>query len=343
MSARLKIRKRLAAAIHAAGLFGPLIRLRAKRGFPVLMYHRVLPASLAREATEPGMYVTPQTFAMHLRALGRHFDIRPLAELASAHAAAADHPARPVCFITFDDGWRDFLEYAFPLLQAMGAPATVFLPTAFVGGGETFWSERLARMLRRARVPAPALTEALQGRPELQRRVAGLEPASDEFTARLIDGMKRLPPEEIEALLATLGRRCGSETGGGPPRPFLDWEEVRRLRRSGLVAFGSHSESHRIMTRLSEAEIERELANSKAALAAESADDPQGVAFCFPNGDFDRRILDRVKAHGYLLAVSTRTGWNRRDRAGFCLRRIGMHEDVSDTEPMFLWRLCGGF
>jgi peptidoglycan/xylan/chitin deacetylase (PgdA/CDA1 family) len=307
------------------------------------MYHRVLPEERARETTEPGMYVTPRTFEMHLRALGRHFAIRPLAELAASRVpgAVAGRPTA-VCYITFDDGWRDFLEYAFPVLQKLNAPATVFLPTAFIGTRATFWSERLARMLRGRRLPPSSLAEALGRYPDLGRRVAGIDPAAEDFASGLIAGMKNLPPGEIEALVALLSRLCGGDAGDSPAREFLDWDEVRRLKRSGLVEFGSHTETHRILTRLSDGDIDREIHRSKEALAREAASDPGFVAFCFPNGDFDRRILELVRAGGYDLAVSTQAGWNRRDEAAAYIRRIGMHEDVSASEPLFLWRLlCG--
>jgi peptidoglycan/xylan/chitin deacetylase (PgdA/CDA1 family) len=343
MSLSMNIRRRLAAGLYAAGLFAPLVRLRANKGFPVLMYHRVLPAERAQEATEPGMYVTPQTFEMHLHVLRRHFDIRPLSDLPAHRTAGKRGRREPVCFITFDDGWRDFLEHAFPALEKLGVPATVFLPTAFIGTPQTFWTERLTRTLRRRRVPASSLAAAFARHPALARRLDGLDAAPDErFAAALIAAMKELSADDIEARMAEITRICGTEETGVFPREFLDWDEVRRLKRSGLVEFGSHTETHRILTRLSDGDIDREIHRSKEALAREAASDPGFVAFCFPNGDYDRRILERVQGGGYDLAVSTQAGWNRRDQAAACIRRIGMHEDVSASEPLFLWRLlCG--
>jgi hypothetical protein len=45
-------------------------------------------------------------------------------------------------------------------------------------------------------------------------------------------------------------------------------------------------------------------------------------SFCYPNGDFDERVLSAVRKAGYLHAVSTRYGLNAADAGAFALRRI---------------------
>jgi peptidoglycan/xylan/chitin deacetylase (PgdA/CDA1 family) len=46
-------------------------------------------------------------------------------------------PAR-AALLTFDDGCRQFLDVAFPCLQDLGYPAVQFVPTAFIGGRNSF-------------------------------------------------------------------------------------------------------------------------------------------------------------------------------------------------------------
>src|SRR5215510_160511 len=93
----------------------------------ILMYHRVLPTTQADEGrVEPGMYVTPSTFRDHLSWLSDRYRVLPLSEIVSRLKDGRPLPER-ACALTFDDGWLDNFEHAFPCLRERGIPATVFL------------------------------------------------------------------------------------------------------------------------------------------------------------------------------------------------------------------------
>ena len=93
-----------------------------RRGLRVLMHHKVSPDT-ADEHTVTAAQLERQL--RWLRAEG--FQFVTLADLLGATL-----PARPV-LVTFDDAYVDTLEVAQPVLRALGVPAVVFVPTAFVG------------------------------------------------------------------------------------------------------------------------------------------------------------------------------------------------------------------
>ena len=71
------------------GLTAPLVwRRRPSPSLVILTYHRILPAGHpARLLEQPGMYVSPETLAMHLQVLKEHFTLVDLGTWLSRRAA----------------------------------------------------------------------------------------------------------------------------------------------------------------------------------------------------------------------------------------------------------------
>src|SRR5262245_47823275 len=113
---------------RTVGAVAPLSwRVRRNPALLVLTYHRVLPASHPDRAVEqPGMYVAPETLAMHLRVLKRNFELIHLSEWLQRASSGRQLPKRACC-ISFDDGWRDNFEFGYPVLRDANVPATIFL------------------------------------------------------------------------------------------------------------------------------------------------------------------------------------------------------------------------
>ncbi len=107
----------------------------------VLMYHRVLPDDASGSGVEPGMIVRASTFERHLEWTRRRFPIELLGRLA-ASPRPADDP--PVVALTFDDGWRDNLTVAWPILERHGVRATIFVVESFSASGPTDGGEFLS-------------------------------------------------------------------------------------------------------------------------------------------------------------------------------------------------------
>ena len=99
---------------------------------PMLLYHKV--DEIPPGVRHPEIYVAPTRFAEQLallRRLGRHGIT--LADYVAYRRGERALPPRPVV-LTFDDGYRSNYEVAFPILQAFGFPATIFLVSSLFGG-----------------------------------------------------------------------------------------------------------------------------------------------------------------------------------------------------------------
>lgn len=282
----------------------------------VLMYHRVIPGGEATSTfVQPGMYVTPETFERHLRFLTAHFQVLSFERLlARWRDGTWDHRAR-YCTITFDDGWLDNYRYAYPLLREYGAPATIFLPTDLIGTNTWLWFDRLSCLLHHYGHAHDRLT------------------ASD--MDRIIEGAKSLTETARAAFIQSIADELGIATPES--RRFISWAEAREMSGHG-VAFGSHTCTHAMLSRLDRPALDRELRRSLEVLEA------QQVAWvpvlAYPNGDHDDAVVQAARAAGYRAAVTTVPGAESSRPADLLrLKRIGLHEDVTRSIPLFMFHI----
>lgn len=99
---------------------------------PLLMYHYLSTPPADADIYRRDLSVSPELFAAHLdRLLAEGYTVVSLYAVIDALQRGAPLPPKPVV-ITFDDGYRDNYENAFPLLRERGMPATIFVVTDFI-------------------------------------------------------------------------------------------------------------------------------------------------------------------------------------------------------------------
>jgi peptidoglycan/xylan/chitin deacetylase (PgdA/CDA1 family) len=241
--------------------------------------------------------------------------------------------------VTFDDGWLDNYIYALPVLKRNALPATVFLPTAFVGTDRRFWPEQIAWLCRHA-----------TWRNEEKRRkavnvlerefswLAGVGMSTSGVDAdTIIERCKLLAQEQIDALIPAWERQL--DVVLPRDRQVINWAEAQEMSAAG-VSFGSHSATHRILTHLDSNEVHREIDGSWKALKEKQV--ATVPVFCYPNGDWSAEVERSVEAAGYAAATTTEFGYeDRMPSRRFGLKRIGIHNDVTYTPKLFAFHLAG--
>src|ERR1051325_9148548 len=112
---------------------------------PILMYHKV--GATVTSSADTFLNVSAPRFAGQMRLLKRlRYEGITLAQGWDCLSGGCPLPPRPVC-ITFDDGYGSVAEHAAPVLNSLGWPATVFVPTAHVGG-TNIWDRDTGRPLQ---------------------------------------------------------------------------------------------------------------------------------------------------------------------------------------------------
>ncbi len=334
MNLKMVIKRHLCHGLEQSGLLTALERRHLNDHAVVLMYHRVLAAPEKHPVhIQPGMYVTPRTFEQQIIFIKKRFELVFLDDLVLRQERGESIAG--CCAITFDDGWRDNYIEAFPILQRHAAPATIFLTTGFVGTNKLFWPEELTHYLGvmptwRGRLPksVPALKHFDHDIRPLRSR------SQTRFFDRCINLVKSYPQTKRNELLS-----CLREVIGAPQvePQMLAWDEVARMQQSGFVRFGSHSVNHEILDRIPLDDVRNELRESRQIIEKHLG--TKVNLFAYPNGNANDAVQAMVRECGYLGAVTTRRGLMAKRSPLLALPRIGIHEDISTSLPMFRHRM----
>lgn len=262
----------------------------------MVLYHRI---SAEPAPGYPPLH--PDTFSAHLDLLGELFEVLPLAEL--VERLGAGRALQGCCSITFDDGYRDFVTDALPIIEAKGVPVTHFLVADSVSTGRPPWNARLDRLVRHGRIPA------------------------EEERPTVVDRLSRMRWSDRDTLLCEWEAQMAASVD--PLPEMIGAEMTQNLLRSG-VEVGSHTRSHAFLTRIPASEARWEMAESRRDL--EELCGRSVRLLSYPQGMYDASVEALAKEVGYDAAFAVD---QRRAKSGeglFSLPRF----DVTDRPPWML-------
>jgi peptidoglycan/xylan/chitin deacetylase (PgdA/CDA1 family) len=306
-SLRHRVRDAAARVLYASGL----TRARRLDGrLAIVTFHRVLRESQRRAYPLPHLAVTPDELRWFLAYFRRHFACGTLTE--SLERWERRREGRPLLAITFDDATADNFENARPMLEELGLRATFYVPVTAVECQEPLWHDRFAYAVDRLRREAPEAAS------ELLRRL-GLNGSARSVRPALVRAKRATPSRRAQWV------REAEQLAGPPTLPHwtgvMSWAQLRTLVEAGHE-LGCHSMTHEILPQLDDDALEAEVGDARRALEARF---PGAVhSFAYPDGSFDRRVLEAVRRAGFGSAVTTRWGTNRVGEPLHQLRRCEM-------------------
>ncbi|MEI7613074.1 MAG: polysaccharide deacetylase family protein [Betaproteobacteria bacterium] len=232
----------------------------------------------------------------------------------------------PTVAITFDDGFRNNFDVAFPILQEFRAPSTIYLATDPIGSEKTVWFTRLLMALQTTQS-----AELLWNGEVFPLRNATLKAES---SARLQSALKRFAAAKLEEELARIESiLCVPSDPHVPEKsPFrmLDQGMIRTMRDTGLVEFGAHTSGHAILSRLSRAEKTSQIRDSLRRVEELSGE--KCLTFAYPNGaknDFDLESQQVLTEAGIRGALTMVPGINRPTTDPMEIHRYPIGADTS--------------
>jgi peptidoglycan/xylan/chitin deacetylase (PgdA/CDA1 family) len=284
-----------------------------------------LPAKNAEAlAVEPGMNLTPESFRRVMEALIHHFHVMSLSDIAGRTLEQRPFPLR-ACAISFDDGWRDNYDFAFPALKHFGLPATIFVVTERVGTLGAFWPDEVCRRLRSLSSGERRDLAISLGAPPDRADVEGV-----------LAAWKELTESDREAPIAELYR--ATPRFAQPERELMTWSELEEMQRAG-IDIESHGATHALLKGLGPDQLKQELNDSLGEL------ERRGFArqrlFAYPYGRHSPELQETLRAAGYRAGFARDEGTASLMSPPMAIPRLGVHQGIVQSNAHFLSKIPG--
>lgn len=340
MTRPLKVQLRgFAKTGFAAGLdwsrLGSLVASwRGLKGMPLVVgYHRVVQDfNCSKSLSISPMLTSAHTFEQHLDWIGRHYRFVSLDELALT-LENKQTQGKPVAAVTFDDGYQDVYQNAFPILKRKGIPSAVFVVTNLIGTDGLQVHDEL-HLLLSAMLEQPCVSPEHRWRDLVERLELNIE-ASERLARRLIDAgdpfaatraiLETVNQAAIAHLLIVLRGRVSLQEHQLRDFRMLDWDMLAAMLAGG-VTIGSHTKSHALLANESPEILRDEIEGSRREL-----EQRLGVPirhFAFPDGQFNASAIQAVADAGYRTAYT------------ICAHRDRLHPLLTISRRMLWENAC---
>jgi peptidoglycan/xylan/chitin deacetylase (PgdA/CDA1 family) len=299
-------------------------RLAYRDELTIIMYHGIIRSPLV---VTDWCFVDENSFSTQIEYLKKHFEIISLSE--AVERMRSGGIKRPTAVITFDDGYQNNFDVAFPILYEEKIPATIFLTTGLIDTNDTVWHCQLNLALSQTR------------RPRIERNGFRFDLSTLDLKAKasaaIQNSLKELPHPQLMAAVRNIileldgDPDCSIEVGS--PYRMLNKNAIAEMVASELIEFGAHTHQHMILSRLSPEERLNEIRRSVDAI--QELTGRPCKCFAYPNGrmeDYDSDSIKNLKACGIKMAVTTIAGPNNMTTPAMELRRYGVGADLPMAE-----------
>lgn len=287
-----------------------------RKGGSILLYHSVGSSGVFQDNV-----VREELFREQIAFLRKRYKVVPLTDIMDHLQFGRRIPPNWVA-ITFDDGYRDNVETALPILKEAGMTATFFPTVDVVENGEPFFYDVIHAIIQKS--DKPEIKVDFKGR----EKTFSLRNAQDKEDAilRIVLEIRKERPEERWKFVESLGEACAVKENikDNLKDVYMTITQVQELEKSGME-IGSHTVTHPNLPTLTENEITGEVENSKKWLETVLGKSVKGFSYPFgKRPDFNDQVLLKIRNAGYAYAVSTVYGKVYDNADPFVLPRIGV-------------------
>ncbi len=229
--------------------------------------------------------------------------------------------------LTFDDGYRNNMEVALPVLKEYGIKPVFYVATGMLDSRAPYWFERLDYAIQNLKQPTqvrigtrsltfnPGDRESLRATYAELRRLAKKHFDDDREFYAFVDGVSG-------RLERAAGKALADIQDSDPCSATLSKEDLGLLSSSGSATIGSHTVDHVRLDVVDEQTRMQQLDRSRRYIEATTGE--PCLHFCYPNGNWNPQIARAVAQAGYRSAVTTDVGINSVGDDPYSLKRLHM-------------------
>jgi peptidoglycan/xylan/chitin deacetylase (PgdA/CDA1 family) len=333
LSQKQRLKILMTNCLYFFGITQRYLKSKVKQKAIILAYHRVVPKSMLDPTIQmPGMYVSEESFEMHMEWIKNNFDIVKLEDIIHQIQNKREW-VKPQCAITFDDGWKDNYEYAFPILKRHNIPATIFL----VGSDMEKKKPICWYIIFEAIVKSDDLPKYLLRDFSVDNNIVHLiENSPVERARKIINLLRELPYDKFINVCRKFEKYFSD---------YMIYDEFRKkyetLSRRDVqemsqynIDFGYHSLNHFMLTKVTPENLKKELMIPVSLIKDKSINFKP--IFCYPDGKYNNDIIDLLQNYNYIGAVSLRKGLIDINTKCFEICRINIHEGIANPLPLFI-------
>ncbi len=306
-------------------LFGVLKR-KQKNKLTIITYHRIINPGDAGTYNREVVSASPLEFEKQMEFINKNFTAIDFFDLRDILDKKKEVPSNPV-IITFDDGYRDNYEHAFPVLKKFNLKAVIFLATGFIGTDKMFWWDEISSILQQSgpgQLSLPSFEGEKINIPE--------QPQRGDFIEGFLKKIKQMPNNRKELVLKEL-RESSVIDKESQKSVMMSWDMAREMRENG-IELGAHTVNHPVLSKLEPSLVKEEIKSSLEEIEQKTGVKP--ISFCYPVGkreSFNKNIGREVMNNGFLFAVTLLHGLNHIDTMeNFYLNRLNIHYNDSFAE-----------
>ena len=287
----------------------------------ILMYHRVLPDEKINEDLDVGLAVLTSNFEKQIKLLKTNYNIVPIDEL--INNLKSKRKEKFLLSITFDDGYKDNLNFALPILEHYKIPATIYVTTRFLDTEVWMWWYELKEIINQK--------DYLKFNYKEHNYYYKLKNYRQKIQA--FKNLRKLflnlrVNEQLELLeIATENKKRKNYS-----KICLDSKDLKTLDKNSLITIGAHTHTHTNLKILNKDEAINDIC--KCTKILENLLDHKVKHFAYPYGGLgqaDIREYDIIKNLSFSSAVTDRV-YPIKDDNLFSLPRIGVGKNANEKE-----------
>jgi peptidoglycan/xylan/chitin deacetylase (PgdA/CDA1 family) len=216
--------------------------------------------------------------------------------------------------ITFDDGFKNIVNNAYPIMKEFGAKGCFYLVSDLIGTQNLLWTDWIETVIRNQ----PGKNFQFMFNKNIINYVLGDEASYQRVFEDIKSKLRSIPDiERLEHL-----KQFNSCRITDIPEEFImaSWEQIKQLNLE-IIEIGSHTRRHPNCDALdTDAEFENGLKNSKTDIERNLC--RKIVHFCYPAGSYNDKVVAKVKQYGYESAVTVEHGFVDKNSDLYRLKRM---------------------